>query len=216
MVGVVSYYAGSLEINENEATVVPGGGWLVCNGARVSRSQYPRLFNVIKTMYGSIDSETFNLPNLIGNYIKGDTQSAKSGESRVGKHKHAFDTNTTEGGLHTHTKGTMNITGGFQGSGQFKKPKTHGNTDPGNATPYGAFKCVNRRYKVGNAGAEADWYYAFNAEDSWVGETSEDGQHSHAINGYTANNTFIENNREFEAPEENEVKHITLIPIIKY
>lgn len=42
-------------------------GWLLCDGAAVSRSTYSGLFAVIGTTFGSGDgSTTFNLPNLLG------------------------------------------------------------------------------------------------------------------------------------------------------
>ena len=54
------------------ANSVPGG-YLLCNGAAVSRTTYAKLFAVIGGTYGSGDgSTTFNLPNLIGRYIEGE------------------------------------------------------------------------------------------------------------------------------------------------
>jgi microcystin-dependent protein len=56
-VGELRGYAGSS---------VPSG-WLVCDGAAVSRSQYSTLFSAIGTTYGAGDgSSTFNLPDLRG------------------------------------------------------------------------------------------------------------------------------------------------------
>lgn len=43
---------------------VPPGGWLICNGQSVSRTQYPGLFAIISTNYGSVDASTFNLPDM--------------------------------------------------------------------------------------------------------------------------------------------------------
>jgi len=41
-------------------------GWLLCNGAAISRVDYADLFNAIGTIYGAGDgSTTFNLPNFI-------------------------------------------------------------------------------------------------------------------------------------------------------
>ena len=41
-------------------------GFLKCNGAAISRTLYPELFNIISTGYGPGDgSTTFNLPNFI-------------------------------------------------------------------------------------------------------------------------------------------------------
>lgn len=44
----------------------PPEGYLACNGAIVSRSAYPALFEVLGTRYGEGDgSTTFGLPNLM-------------------------------------------------------------------------------------------------------------------------------------------------------
>jgi len=47
-------------------------GYLICNGAAVSRTTYKNLFDKIGTLYGSGDgSTTFNLPNLTDKFIQG-------------------------------------------------------------------------------------------------------------------------------------------------
>lgn len=38
--------------------------WLICDGSSLNRADYPRLFNVIGTTYGSTSGTTFNLPDL--------------------------------------------------------------------------------------------------------------------------------------------------------
>ena len=44
----------------------PPAGYLVCNGAAISRTTYANLFNVIGTTWGAGDGNTtFNLPNLV-------------------------------------------------------------------------------------------------------------------------------------------------------
>ena len=49
-------------------------GYLVCNGATVSRTTYANLFAVIGTTFGSGDgSTTFALPNLIDRFAQGST-----------------------------------------------------------------------------------------------------------------------------------------------
>lgn len=61
-VGVIKMFSGS----------VPPLGWLLCDGAAISRTKYSKLFSVIGTAYGSGDGETtFNLPNLKGKTIVG-------------------------------------------------------------------------------------------------------------------------------------------------
>lgn len=47
------------------ANSTPTGGFLLCNGANVSRTTYANLFAAIGTLYGTGDgSSTFGLPNL--------------------------------------------------------------------------------------------------------------------------------------------------------
>ncbi len=46
-------------------------GYLVCNGASISRSTYSELFAVIGTRFGSVDSNHFNLPDLRSQFIRG-------------------------------------------------------------------------------------------------------------------------------------------------
>ena len=47
-------------------------GYLLCNGAEVSRTTYAALFAAIGTTYGTGDgSTTFNLPNLTDRFIQG-------------------------------------------------------------------------------------------------------------------------------------------------
>jgi microcystin-dependent protein len=53
--GTVSTFAGAS----------PPNGWLLCDGAIVSRFVYPELFHVISTTFGSGDGvTTFQLPDL--------------------------------------------------------------------------------------------------------------------------------------------------------
>lgn len=57
-------------------------GWLVADGAPVSRSTYSALFAVIGTTYGAGDgSTTFNLPNLAGRFPLGVNSSHPRGEA---------------------------------------------------------------------------------------------------------------------------------------
>lgn len=61
------------------ATDVPEG-WLLCNGAAVSRTTYARLFAKIGTKYGTGDgSTTFNLPNLNDRGLQGTTNTGSVG-----------------------------------------------------------------------------------------------------------------------------------------
>ena len=51
-------------------------GFLVCDGSAVSRTVYPKLFAAISTTFGSGDgSTTFNLPDLRGRFVMGESPS---------------------------------------------------------------------------------------------------------------------------------------------
>lgn len=45
--------------------------FLLCDGASVQRADYPYLFESIGTIYGSVDAQSFNVPDLTNTYIKG-------------------------------------------------------------------------------------------------------------------------------------------------
>lgn len=68
--GTIIHYAGR---------TVPSG-WLICNGANVSRTDYAALFAAIGTIYGAGNgSTTFGLPNLNGRFLEGTTYTGSVG-----------------------------------------------------------------------------------------------------------------------------------------
>jgi microcystin-dependent protein len=46
-------------------------GWLVCDGSSLLRADYPNLFAAIGTVWGSVDSAHFNIPDLRGRTLLG-------------------------------------------------------------------------------------------------------------------------------------------------
>jgi microcystin-dependent protein len=46
-------------------------GWLLCNGASVSRTLYNNLYTVIGNASGSADTANFNVPDLRGRFLRG-------------------------------------------------------------------------------------------------------------------------------------------------
>lgn len=53
-------------------------GYLLCDGSKVSRTTYKKLFDVIGTTYGAGDGETtFTLPNLIDRFLEGSSAAGK-------------------------------------------------------------------------------------------------------------------------------------------
>lgn len=104
-------------------------GWLLCDGSAVSRTTYAALFSVIGTTYGTGNgSTTFNLPNLVNRMVVGSGSSyaiaATGGEAthkltvaELAQHDHTFTGSAVTSGTnsvgHTHSRGTMDITGFF-------------------------------------------------------------------------------------------------------
>lgn len=68
--GTIIHYAGR---------TVPSG-WLICNGANVSRTDYAALFAAIGTIYGAGNgSTTFALPYLNGRFLESTTSTSEVG-----------------------------------------------------------------------------------------------------------------------------------------
>lgn len=77
-------------------------GWLLCNGAAVSREDYKNLFDVIGTTYGvGNGNTTFNLPDLRGRFPLGPDNMGGTGADRVTAAE--ADTLGGSSGAETHT-----------------------------------------------------------------------------------------------------------------
>jgi microcystin-dependent protein len=58
------------------------GGWVICDGSAVSRTTFAALFAVIGTTYGVGDgSTTFNLPNFVAAFPRGNTPASNGGSA---------------------------------------------------------------------------------------------------------------------------------------
>lgn len=96
----------------------PPDGYLVCNGAAVSRTTYERLFKVIGTTWGAGDGNTtFNLPNAVGRYAAGGTVGTYVSESlpnitgNISGIRNLYNTGTTVSGAFSKTSHQNDITG---------------------------------------------------------------------------------------------------------
>lgn len=75
VIGEVRQFAGAAEALQD--------GWLVCDGAELSRVDHAGLFAVISTRFGAGDGvSTFNLPALVGKFVAGAT--AETGPGGTG------------------------------------------------------------------------------------------------------------------------------------
>jgi microcystin-dependent protein len=80
-------------------------GWLLCNGAAVSRATYSALFVAIGTVWGAGNgTTTFNVPNAQNDFLRGASGTIPLGTRQgdlVGSHQHTGSTNGA--GAHAHT-----------------------------------------------------------------------------------------------------------------
>lgn len=68
-IGTVVFYLG---------TTIPDG-YLLCNGASLSRTEFPELFAVLGTKCGSVDSAHFTLPDTHHRFLEGTTTRSEVG-----------------------------------------------------------------------------------------------------------------------------------------
>ncbi|BAV80956.1 putative tail fiber protein [Vibrio phage RYC] len=76
---------------------------------------------------------------------------------------------TSYNGAHSHTRGSMNITGWNSGAGGFEEGATFG----------GAF--YSRGLALGGPGSNRDHLLGFDASRSWTGHTSQASNHNHTV-----------------------------------
>ena len=80
---------GAIQMHAGTGTLP--NGWLVCNGAAVSRARWARLFAAIGTAYGTGDgSTTFNLPDFASKFARGNTPGTTGGAAT---HTHDLSSN---------------------------------------------------------------------------------------------------------------------------
>ena len=111
LTGMIFAFAGS---------TIPSG-FLLCDGSKVSRTTYKKLFDVIGTTYGAGDgSTTFNLPNLNNN-------SFLEGSDTVGTVKSAGLPNASGivGVEYGRTSSNKNVVGTMFGAGAFRSNTEH-------------------------------------------------------------------------------------------
>ena len=185
--------------------VIPEG-WLICDGTLYDTSIRPellRLCNKLGSKYGGDGITTFGVPDLVGKYIKCGTTTdlGEVGSAHVGAHTHEVTGSTEVDGAHTHTRGSMNITG-------YIDPWTaHSNASIGTRDGQGAMYSTGRGTIIsrGETAGNCSRGLGFDASRSWTGETSST-PHSHNINITVSSGGF----------GTNDVDHMKMIPIIKY
>jgi len=98
-----------------------GTGWLLCNGAAVSRTTYASLFAAIGTSFGAGDgSTTFNLPDPRGRAVgisgQGSGLTNRTAGTSVGTETHTLSKAELPTHAHTYTRANMGTVGAGVGS----------------------------------------------------------------------------------------------------
>jgi len=168
-------------------TSIPDG-FLLCDGSAVSRAAYSKLFAAIGTAYGvGNGSTTFNLPDLVGYFIKGGTpdgvknaDTTKPNGLTVGSTTPGATGSTTPGATGSTTPGA---TGGPSAASESTTPGATGgpsaaseSTTPGN----GGYTSNNHTHSVASSGGHNHSAY-------YVGNVALSSGGSYSI--FCANNT---------------------------
>ena len=128
--------AGAVSVLMPTASIMPYAGssaptgYLLCDGAAISRSTYSTLFGILSTTYGAGDSSTtFNIPDLRGRVIAGQDDMGGASANRLTGQTDGVNGDTLggSGGTETHTLSTAQM-----------PSHTHGvNTGTGNNSQVG-------------------------------------------------------------------------------
>lgn len=173
-------------------TITPPDGWLVCDGAAISRTAYPDLFALIGTTWGVGDGvTTFNKPDLRGMFLRGfdagrgvDPGRTFASQQTGQNLQHSHSGTTLSGGNHSHS-GSAAAAGNHNHTGS-----TSVNGDHAHGVPAG----INGGYMfggssgVGNNGTMAGGppaflgYIGFGSSWSSYGATGNAGNHNHSLN----------------------------------
>ena len=146
-------------------------GYLLCNGAAVSRSTYAALFAVVGTTFGVGDgSTTFNLPNYTNRLPYGTTVGATGGSSTI-----------SAANLPSHTHTFSGTTSGMNAS----NPHGHGVFDPGHF--HGGIPQPTPDVDRGGASSlfSIDAYGNTSLAFTGIGIGQTDINHGHAYSGTT-------------------------------
>ena len=114
---------GTLYADAPVGAIVPYGGttapsgFFICNGTELNRADYPELFAVIGTAFGTPSANTkFKLPDLRGEFLRGagtNSHSRQGNGGTVGQHQDA----TTVNGVASNDSGVLHIRYSSTGSG---------------------------------------------------------------------------------------------------
>jgi microcystin-dependent protein len=164
-------------------------GFLLCNGAAVSRTTYASLFAVIGTAYGVGDgSTTFNVPDLRGRFPLG--KAAAGTGSSLGDsggalgHTHAGPSHTHAGPSHTHTILSADAHTSTEGAHTHAGASHSHSFSDTSSGPSGTGIYVSGT--VQQASTQSHTHSVSGTTGSAAGTTGSGGGHAHDVAGVTA------------------------------
>ena len=102
------------------------------------------------------------------------------GVNELPSHTHGISITTSENGSHTHTRGSMNITG----SANDALGSWGHDGGSSNMTVSGALTLGGKTGECGSAGSTIKKFQlGLDASQGWTGETSSNGSHTHSVSG---------------------------------
>jgi microcystin-dependent protein len=172
------------------AGVTAPAGWLLCAGQSVSRATYADLFAVLQTTYGSVDGNSFNLPDLRGRSIFGKDDMGGTAAARVTAAVSGVNGTVLGAAGGSQTSGNTTLTvnqmpihahaGATDAQGEhFHWSFNNDSIGPGNNLDNGG-----RRFPaVSLVGGGFDEKYAIQGTGNgpWIGATSNSGIHAHNV-----------------------------------
>ncbi|UBX48861.1 phage tail protein [Providencia alcalifaciens] len=131
------------------------------------------------------ENKTIRLASSSGNNVlsTGGSDSITLNASQMPVHNHSFSGTTASAGGHTHSRGTMNITGAFALGGGKSEGEAPGFVE-------GAFSKTTRTLKVNTASGTVNSSVSqvnLDASKTWSGDTSNSGAHTHTVTGTIGN-----------------------------
>ena len=78
-------------------------GWLLCDGASYSTTDYADLFSVIGYRYSSTSGDSFNVPDLSGQFIRGSSDTSVLHDNSSGDNARSHTLTTAQMPSHSHS-----------------------------------------------------------------------------------------------------------------
>lgn len=192
-------------------------GWLLCDGAAVSRADYEGLFDVVGTSYGAGNgSTTFNVPDLRDRFSRGASSNAAIGSAaNVNTHAHGITVNVASGS-HAHTHGFNSNFSGNTGNVGNHSHSTNTNTTGGGSTSTNTGNVSRASGNLATAGA-FHGHSTFNHNHT-INEGGS-GSHGHDFSGGVSGNTggaSSANHNHTSTGSSNTIAHVPAYVTVNY